>query len=205
MCFRIVQTEQLTSTGFHAQNFTEQLSIMTSFRQRFELPPSKVNNLRDSTWLKQSIVRKPTKPTWNYVICFKSGRQLIFYIQRFNVCKVSFRLSKLDRTSSSRVAIKLIISFLVCVQKKSTIVITTAIAAGMDQQTMTRKQTCIFCRLMWIAPRLDVPSVRRPDMFRLLPFTETVFAALLQMPFLRPSIASIVHGMHLARDTSKRC
>ena len=84
------------------------------------------------------------------VLCYllQIWKTMKLYIQRFNVCKISFRLSKLDPTSSSWVAGKLIISFLVCVQKKTIIILTTAIAAGMDRQTMIRKWTCIFCRVM---------------------------------------------------------
>ena len=84
------------------------------------------------------------------VLCYllQIWKTMKFCIQRFNVCKISFRLSKLDRTSSSWVAGKLIISFLVCVPKNTIIILTTAIAAGMDRQAMIRKWTCIFCRVM---------------------------------------------------------
>ena len=37
----------------------------------------------------------------------------------------------------------------------------------------------LSCNEKWVVPRLDVSSVRRLDMFGLLPLTETVFAVLL--------------------------
>ena len=81
----------------------------------------------------------------------KSGRRWNFYIQRFNVCKVSFRPSKVDGTSSSRLPIKLIISLLVYVQKCHYYFN----YCCLDWQTMIRKWTCIFCGMMKSASHLD--------------------------------------------------
>ena len=77
-----------------------------------------------------------------------------------------------------------IISFLVCV-KSIIIILTTAIAAGMNRQIMIRKWTCTFCRVMKNSgSRLDWMCLPCDDLtaFLLLPFSETVFAVFFRCP-----------------------